>query len=311
MLTGTFFALGIYMSPASASFGEPENKLLYKLPTIYSDGFIRVVSDAKISKAEGAKVAAVARKAIDFDLNTLGWDNAKTAKNGYCIAIISRDYGKRTLHSDGFGGEALEGDLFAGGLETYRKDKQRFSAIVAHELAHIIVYRCFGNVSARKYGWSRPWDEGLAQSLEYRFELTSYKQKFPSSRMKARWGDMRLTADDAVWTFEQEKFVARKQGYELSAKDQQRWADCVYPLGRQFIEFIRVGLHDGEGCPDAIPKLGKVIQRVAKSHRMFDVEFKEEFGLELSDAQREFVDHLRKTQNSPLMRFKDSIIEPE
>jgi hypothetical protein len=44
---------------------------------------------------------------------------------------------------------------------------------------------------------------------------------------------------------------------------------------------------------------------------MFDVEFKEEFGLELSDVQRQFVEHLRKTQNSPVMRFKDSIIEPE
>jgi hypothetical protein len=45
----TFSACGAWI-PAGASFGESENKLLYKLPTVYSDGFIRVVSDAKFQK---------------------------------------------------------------------------------------------------------------------------------------------------------------------------------------------------------------------------------------------------------------------
>lgn len=136
----SLFILGqLFCLPAFASYGEPENKLLYKLPTIYSDGFIRVVSDAKISNSEGKAVASIAGKAIKFDMDTLGWNDESITKDGYCIAIISRKYGIKTLHSDGFGGEALEPDLFAGGLETYRKDKQRFSVIIAHELAHILV----------------------------------------------------------------------------------------------------------------------------------------------------------------------------
>lgn len=301
--TITVLTLGAQM-PAKASFGEPQNKLLYKLPMIYSDGFIRVVSDTKISAAEGKALAEVVRKAIEFDMRTLSW-NADT-NNGCWIAIISREYGNRTLHTD-----AVEPDLFVGGLETYRKDKQRFSAIVAHELGHIIVYRRFGKVNPRLLGWSRPWDEGLAQSLEYRFELASNQQQYPHGCVKARSGDMRLTADDAIWIFAQEKLVARKNGYELSAEDQQRWADCVYPLGRQFIEFIRVDLNDGKGCPDAIPKIGNLVKRIANSHQNLDVEFQNEFGIELSEVQRQFVEHLRRTQKNPALRFQNSIIEPE
>jgi len=47
---------------------------------------------------------------------------------------------------------------------------------------------------------------------------------------------LKLTADDAVCTFKQEKLVACKKRYELSRDDQERWADCAYPLGRQFMD---------------------------------------------------------------------------
>ncbi|RTL36659.1 MAG: hypothetical protein EKK48_25830 [Candidatus Melainabacteria bacterium] len=298
---------GSACAPVFASFGQPENKQLYNLPTVYESSFARVVSDCRIPKAEAKAVAAMVTDAVNFDMEALGW-TSKSLKKKYCVAILSTAYAKKTLNAEP-GGEALELDLLASNYENYKKDKIRFSTVLAHEIAHLLVYRTLNGLNPRQLGWSRPWDEGLAQSLEYRFDLAKHKYLYPSGRIPARSYDNRLTADDAIWLFQQEKFVARKEGYDLDKKEQERWADCVYPLGRQFIEFIRVDLN-GSGCPNAITKIARVVYEMANTHQMFDVEFKREFGIDLVDVQNQFVEHLRETQNNPKIRFIKGIISP-
>jgi hypothetical protein len=102
--------------------------------------------------------------------------------------------------------------------------------------------------------------------------------------------------------------VAIKKGYELSEKDQARWQDLVYPLGRQFIEFVRVDRKE-HGFPDAIPKLGEIIADMAQTHKTFEVEFEEKFGVKLSSLQKQFEELLRNTQGNSDARFKNTIFQ--
>ncbi len=294
--------------PALAAFGDPANKPLYKLPTIFADKNVRVVSDANLSQVEGKWIVGVVEDAIDFDTKAMALNKEDVFKKGFCVAILSTPYLTKKLHSE-LGGETLELDLIEVCQETYEKDKERFAVVIAHEMTHALVYRMFGTLNPRLLGWSRPWDEGFAQTNENRFALAMHKRSYPTGHIKIRQGDRLLTIDDAVWLFKQEKLVAIKKGYELNEKDQQRWAGVVYPLGRELIEFIRVNLN-GHGYPDVVVKISQVVAEMGKRHRKFDVVFQEKFGIDYPSVQRQFIDHLRKTQNNMALRFKNSMFTP-
>src|ERR1700722_11365087 len=111
--------------PALADFGDPANKPLYELPTIFADKNVRVVSDVKLSQAEGKWIVGVVEEAVDFDTKAMALNKEDVLKKGFCVAILSTPYLTQKLHA-GLGGETLELDLIEVCQETYEKDKERF-----------------------------------------------------------------------------------------------------------------------------------------------------------------------------------------
>jgi hypothetical protein len=263
---------------------------IYKLPLILQTKFIRLVSDKPIMKAQAQEVTSTVETAYDFDLDQLGWSKKGALAEPFTVSIVSRSWrDKNKLH---FMGGTFARDLFCLSDDVFVEPV--YMGVIAHELTHMLVIRSFNGAEARDYGWSALMGEGLALHNGKMFRLARQKDIYPQGRVPANSIDQDMTGADT-----QRMFSLTGEAAEGNA--------LRYPVGQQFVEFLRVGLN-GKGRSDAIRQLGVIVADMAITHRQFKDEFPEHFGTKLADAQIQFVRLIKQTEKHPDQRFAGTIL---
>jgi hypothetical protein len=63
--------------------------------------------------------------------------------------------------------------------------------------------------------------------------------------------------------------------------------------------------------PDAERRIGAIINDMAVTQNSFSDEFRSQFGVNLTDAQQEFVDFITRTEGDPETRFAGTMWKPD
>ncbi len=290
----------VFFLGTSFSWAKERNVPVETLPVFYQDELVKVVSDTKLTEAEALKIADLVKQAMKFDKEQLGWDNITCLDKPIMVGVLTDKFQKQYFDCTFMGGSF--GPNFFAMADDYATEKA-FYGVVAHEITHTFVGRLFGKFNQRTIGWSAVWGEGIALNMGKRFRLATQKDIYPSGHVYVNKKDESLTGEDA-------RFVFSCENSKDLTKDQKiKYDSLCYPVGQQFIEFIRIHLN-GKGCPDTIKIIANILTDMAATHKPFNDEFKEKFGTEYSIAQEQFIKHLITTQTDPEKRFAGTIFEP-
>ena len=292
------------LSPTGKSPKENSvEKLMRKMPLIFRNDLVQVVSDKPLSGEQGRQVAEITKRSYEFDRKKLGWQNEKKLSKPITVAIVSSDFMKE--HALDYGGATMGNDLIAF-KDILLTNSEYQSRIPPHELTHLLVWRKYDieENDALAKGWNTIWWEGTAEhnSQCFRMQTLPWKRKYPGGRIAATKFDEKVTASDADWLFKLDQPRCK-----LSASDKERFG-MGYPAGRQFIEFLRTRIN-GTGYSDAMRRIGRMIEEMATTKKSLNDVFPHHFGTEYSDAKKQFIDFLARTQDNPTERFEGTYLE--
>lgn len=78
-------------------------------------------------------------------------------------------------------------------------------------------------------------------------------------------------------------------------------------IGVLFIEFLRTHGFKNESGSDAQRALGNILFRMSRQHTSFPIEFRNEFGVSLVEAENTFIKFMTETEGNPEARFAGTI----
>ncbi len=290
---GSVFAVLFTLLSGSQSAGADVVKTLANLPEVTRDGFVKIVADRPLSASQGKRVLDLIERAYEFDIDQLGWKKTGNLAMPMTVAVVSDKWMK--AHRLRFMGGSFNSTVFAVRDEMFSNPV--YDGVIAHELTHLLVMRQFLGDEARNHGWSAVMGEGMASHNGKRFRLATNQKRYPQHRIPANDIDQTMTGLDAKQVFSETGDVAESNRFR-------------YPVGLQFIEFVRLRL-DGKGHSDAIRQFGAMVADMARTHKPFDKEFQEHFGTLLDGAHLQFVQFITSTENNPAARFADTILMPK
>jgi hypothetical protein len=284
---------GVAEERDASSDGDSSNDV--QVVQVYRDDFVRIVSDKDVSQAQARSLADRIEKAWQFDSRNQHWEDQKRLDRPLTVAVLSREaFGDLTGDFTGSTAGVTTGpDLFAVPETVLGRQQAQDENTIAHELGHVQDLREAGKQidqipiylqEGKEYllGEEYPLAEGMKNPhLQYVADALA-----------------RLKGTDASWLLSHFRTV----------QDEGRPGNVGFfgeVTGALFVEFLRVHL----GAGDAVDKLADVVEAVGHGEE-FPTAFRKRFGMELSDAEKAFVQFIGKTEGNPAERLAGTLFDP-
>jgi hypothetical protein len=259
---------------------------------VYRDSMVRIVSDEALSKADAKKLAANVEKAWAYDARNLKWDDPRPLQHPLTVAVLSpAAFTRFTGDSTGsIAGVTTGPDLFVVPDRVARHPGADDLDTIAHELVHVQDFREAGRAADQVPTYLV---EGKAYVLGDRY----VGRRTPHlANVAAVLG--RLSKKDATVVLANFRH----------ARDEGRSPRFVFygeVTGALFVEFLRTRLN-GHGKADALDRLSNATAQLAQG-QSYGAAFKQEFGVTLPEAERQFLDYVGKTEGRPRERLSGTL----
>ncbi len=258
---------------------------------IYEDAQVRVVSDKRVSAAEGRTLARRVERAFKWDERKEKWRDPASLKPQVTVNVLSKDaFTRFTGDSTGsIAGVTTGPDVFVVPDRVLRGVSANDETTMAHELAHIQDFREGGAALEQVPIYLQ---EGKAYVLGDQYPASLGLRDGHLASVSRTLGQ--LTAHDAQTVLT----------HFRAARDEQGSPQFTYygeVTGALFVEWLRT--HQKS---DAVPRLA---QAIADSGRGagFQSSFRTQFGFSLDTAEQAFVRYVGDTEGNPAERLKGTI----
>ncbi len=262
---------------------------------VYRSDSVRVVADHPVDAAQAARLAQRIESAYRSDAARLKWDDARPLAEQLTVAVLSaRAFAAVTGDSTGaIAGVTTGPNLFVMPDRVLSRFGPDDADTIAHELTHVQDLRQAGSsvdsiptylLEGKAYVVGDAYARGNLAHLE---------------SVAATLGQ--LSADDAAW-------VLRNFRRPEAEQNAPRAVYLGEITGALFVEFLRTRLN-GRGDAAALDKLSNATD-VVDEGVSFAAAFAREFGVPLSEAERQFVRYIGQTEADPEARLQGTLYDP-
>jgi hypothetical protein len=258
---------------------------------VYADAQVRVVSDERVSAADGRALAARIERAYKWDDRGQKWHPQAPLKPQLTVEVLSRDaFSRFTGDASGsIAGVTTGPNLFVMPDRVLAGTRSEDEDTIAHELTHVQDFREAG---ARLEQVPIYLQEGKAYVNGDRYPGTEHLSDAHLTAVSHALGQ--LTAHDAQAVLDHFRV----------ARDEQRDPRFTYYgeiTGALFVEWLRT-----HKAKDAVPRLAEATAEVGQG-RGFDAAFRGQFGISLAGAESAFVKFIGATEGNPAARLKGTL----
>ncbi|MFL5320768.1 MAG: hypothetical protein ACJ790_13990 [Myxococcaceae bacterium] len=261
---------------------------------VYSDGFVKVLSEDPVSEATAKAFAARIEAAWNYDLQKQKWgDDGAFKKPLSVIALSGPSFESFTGDASGsIGGVTISPDVFVvpERVMSGRKTAQDEDTI-AHELGHVQDLRQAGE---RIKDVPIYLQEGKEYLLGDGYPNPNPHLKYVADALMKV--DAQL-ADDVMHHF-------RTVNDEAKSGPMGFYGETV---GALYVEWLRTWA-GGKGFPDAIHRVATTVEKVGGGES-YDAAFKSEFGMTPAESEKQFVSYIARTEDDRKARFSGTIYD--
>lgn len=277
-------------SPAGNAV-EPFREVGLNVRPVYSDKFVRIVSDERVSQTAAKSLAARVEAAYQRDIVVQRWEDTKSLARPLTVAVLSGP-GFEALTGDesgSVGGVTISADTFVVPDRVLGRATAQDQDTIAHELGHVQDLREAG---AR----IREVPIYLQEGKEYLLG-DSYPKNNPHLRYVAQAlaGVKAELAEDVMFHFR-------------TVEDEMRSGPMGFygeTIGALYVEWLRTRAN-GHGFPDAIQRVANVIENVGNG-RSYEAAFQKEFGESPSISEQKFIRFIKDTEGKPKERLAGTL----